>query len=243
MSVVVNFHVPKTGGTTMARKLRAMNGRHHLDLYYPPPMSFLDRRHYPDLRLHWGALVKTISSHNLPYHPPEEFWPGARFIVILRDPLEKMVSAFHHVTRGAPHMTFMKDVPAEWRDLESFITCHEGRLFKMTRYLAACEPQPNPSKYLDIALDNLKKYHGIGLTERYQDTLKLFSRIIPGLTVDDVRHNQNEDKPERENYRSALSDRMIRLVESACEEDYVLYREAQRLFEEQLAALARNPAP
>lgn len=235
MSVIINFHLPKTGGTTMGLKLREVYGPRHVDLYYPPPMGFLDRRHYPDLRLHWGTF-KSISSHNLPYHPPEEFWPGARFAIILREPLERVVSAFHHVNRRAQHMNFMKHVPDEWADLKSFLLSKEGRKFRMTPYLAGFLGEITP-KMVDLAATTLNKYDIVGLTERYVDTLAVFSQYVPEISANDVRHNDNSDKSQDQQYRHTLSDELVALIEKELAPDYELYHEGLRIFETRMSQL------
>jgi hypothetical protein len=48
---------------------------------------------YPLLRrTYWYACC--LDSHDLRYVPPEQFWPGARFSIILRDPIERCLSTY-----------------------------------------------------------------------------------------------------------------------------------------------------
>jgi hypothetical protein len=58
-----------------------------------PNAQPIRRELYPLLRrTYWYA--RSIDSHDLRYVPPEDFWPGARFSIILRDPVERFLSSY-----------------------------------------------------------------------------------------------------------------------------------------------------
>ena len=73
--------------------LDVMHGDRLVFIGRMPAVQPIRRELYPLLRrTYWYA--RSIDSHDLRYVPPEQFWPGARFAVILREPVERFLSSY-----------------------------------------------------------------------------------------------------------------------------------------------------
>lgn len=90
---------------------------------------------------------------------------------------------------------------------------------------------------VDLAATTLNKYDIVGLTERYVDTLAVFSQYVPEISANDVRHNDNSDKSQDQQYRHTLSDELVALIEKELAPDYELYHEGLRIFETRMSQL------
>jgi Sulfotransferase family len=92
-SVLISCHVAKTGGTSFRAMLASVHGDRLVLIARMPNAQPIRRELYPLLRWnYWYA--RSIDSHDLRYTPPEQFWPGARFSIILRDPVERFLSSY-----------------------------------------------------------------------------------------------------------------------------------------------------
>lgn len=232
MSVLINCHIPKTGGTSIASLLRQAYGSRHIDLYYPPPCLPLDVKYYPQLRRYWG-IAKSLSSHQLRYFPPENFWPDAKFIVFFRDPLELVISAYQHLIRGAPHFEHASQQPDCLKSIEAFAS-QISQCDTQTRFLAGCPPDMEmSSRHLDLALGQLERYDYIGLTERYEESTSIIAKDYPEFSGINVHENRNPLRGTRR-YRDELTSSQIAFIEQHNKFDIVLYARVLDLFEDRL---------
>ena len=92
-----------------------------------------------------------------------------------------------------------------------------------------------PGKMLQIGrrYPFLDDFYFIGITERFEESLQLFCRLIGRpVPVESLRKNVNPDKKLRQPY--ALPPEQRHELEALYEEEYELYRYAQYRLEEQL---------
>lgn len=92
---LVSCHIPKAAGNSLLRLLQSRYGTSVLQ-YWPqaPPIS---GEHYRFLRDAY-AHCRALDSHALRHVDTRSFWPEARFLVVLREPVERAFS-FYHFTR------------------------------------------------------------------------------------------------------------------------------------------------
>ena len=225
--MLFNFHIPKTGGTAMDTLLQASHGIRHVQLYYQPPFPFLPASEYRKLRSYYGE-AESLSSHNVRRLDPEEFWPGAKFMVVLRDPVERFCSAFFHLQRIAPHQKYGRVPPSS---IEDYIFHQHEEQNVMVRFLCGLIPGDTlePS-HLDEAVAELHKYDIFGLTEDMPETIRRVRSLVPTVVETMSRENINPNREADATYRSKLPEAIIRLIEQHNALDIALYDYASKLF-------------
>jgi hypothetical protein len=168
-TVLVSCHIPKTGGTSFRRLLQKHHGDRLVLLTRMPQSQPVRRELFPLLRRnYWYA--RSIDSHDLRYVPPVEFWPGARFAIILRDPVERFLS-FYFFRRHHTGLALQLKDPSEIerrleRDFPPFSAFLEQFAEYQTRFLAwASFFKPADRSTLEEATKALNYYDYIGFTE------------------------------------------------------------------------------
>jgi hypothetical protein len=205
------MHIPKTAGTSMRNVVRASVAPDQLQEVYEnqlnlaaPDLEFVTR-----LKARTHRLQVVFGHFSFGVHRLLDI-ENARYLVMLRDPIQRAVSFFGHASRESqsPHHraikngTTLKQLILSHRAPElnnhavRMLVC-QGRWAPPT-YNSASEPQPidqllNPS-HLDQAIDHIQKHFCfVGTTERFAESLSLLphalgappfnSREIPRLNV------------------------------------------------------------
>ena len=231
MSTIINAHIPKTGGTSFAKVLKNTYGHHHLDLYYPPPFENLLEKYYYLLPYYWRYHARSISSHNIRYYPPERFWPEARFVIFLRNPIERSVSSYLHAKRRAPHMKYGNLVPDYCESLHTWFSV-DNEINTMTRFLNTLNGGGHRDKKdFEDALKQLEQYHYIGITERFAESVALIRQDVPELSAQIGYYNTNPNKKPDTGYAEQLSDAELSVVKKHNHLDIDLYNAAVEMFD------------
>ena len=159
-SIMIIFtHIPKTAGTTLKSILRNNFGIYHVDsIKVKKPVYTAD-----DLRFAKRVFfkVKAITGHNLVNPPANLQVEGAQLITMLRDPVTRCASHYQDLTqRGNLKLSF-----EEWIKQEK----NQNAMVKII----------SGSNDLQSAKELLKHhYHFVGISERFQDSLKLLNIIL-----------------------------------------------------------------
>lgn len=159
-SIMIIFtHIPKTAGTTLKSILRNNFGIYHVDsIKVKKPVYTAD-----DLRFAKRVFfkVKAITGHNLVNPPANLQVEGAQLITMLRDPVTRCASHYQDLTqRGNLKLSF-----EEW--------------IKQGKNQNAMVKIISGSNDLQSAKELLKHhYHLVGISERFQDSLKLLKIIL-----------------------------------------------------------------
>ena len=148
-------------------------------------------------------------------------------MVVLRDPVERVISGYYHTTRGAELFRYSVSVPVS---LEQYVCDINSQNF-MVRFLSRCVgPALVANEYLLKAIDELYKYDIVGLTEDMPKTIERVKSLVPTV-VEKMSHvNANPDKEKGVVYRSKVPNSIIRLIEHHNALDLALYDSAQKLF-------------
>ena len=235
-------HIPKTGGTTLNSLLahQCRTGQFHeimmrgMSLVYPKP-TFLPRSlisHSKIRRLRHAIKkqrnLQVIHGHfdmSLGKVLPDD----TRFITLLRDPVQRAISHYHHYLRLVTdpiHPLAKRSSLSDWVNNSGLVEMDNGQ----TRRLAGALHLPFgsiTSKILTQAKTNLvEKFVVFGLTERLDESQILFHREFSwplyryhALNVDDLHMSRPELHPN-----------VLNVIERCNRFDLELYQFASQLF-------------
>ena len=192
--VPLYLHIPKTAGTTLTSCIyegcctqpyyRAEQGRLHSGIYYYPgnfhkkadpetPDSVIRTLERPDITAVVGHFTYGIHEH---------ISRPSTYLTVVRAPLTRVMSLFHHIRTFKSH-GWRDDVVAKRMSIETFIETYRCREADndQTRRLSGLEPpfgQCTP-EMLEIAKSNLDRSFAVaGITERFDETLVLMRRVF-----------------------------------------------------------------
>ena len=207
--IILFTHIGKTGGMSL----------HEILLARFPPDEMIGHKAERDFfySVKYLALgqVGCISGHfgyGLHAMLPRTVRP--LYVTILRDPFERLRSLYWYRPELREKVTFEQFVrsPNRWRNM-------------MTEYVCGFAYEPSAA----LAMHRLARdYACFGITERFDESLDW---ICPTLNLGEpayARLNITEDKPEMDEDERP---RLRALLEAEDAEDFILYREANRIFD------------
>ena len=172
---LVFMHIPKTAGTTLVSSLMwnyPVRSSLRLNLLGQPLSQLdsipLERRR--DLRLLYG---------HLPYGVHEHIPRRCSYVTIVREPVERVISAYKYVLK-TPHHRDHNRVIKEGMSLEGFVQNFwvDARISRQTRQLCNTYDRPLGERDLARAKGNLERFLVVGLTERFEETFVLLRRAL-----------------------------------------------------------------
>lgn len=186
-SPTIFLHVPKTAGTTLRE---IINRQFRPDLVYAVYNTDPAFRGLDDLKQltpeQWGGL-RVVLGH-LDYGVAAWAPPESRFVTILREPQDRVISLYHH------QMTLYRS-PEQRLTIPDHIV---GRKMiqcdnHQTRILSGENPDFGECRQsmLDQAIENMEtRFDVVGLTERFDESLLLmcaaFEWVIPFYAEENV---------------------------------------------------------
>lgn len=230
------LHVPKTAGTTLRSILEQNYPRatiHYTDPGSPDPFG-----DFTALRPEKRAQFKVISGHyNFGFHTL--LANDSVYITMLREPVERSLSEFYHITRNADH-GLHEIVRSGQMDLEGYLN-HLTSIYLDNRQMrlfageAEESDRGNPSspEMLTTAKENLKNHFPvIGMTEHFDESLLLIKKLLGWQQTYYTRQNVGSNRPKQESIPT--HERELLLAHN--QYDLALYAYAQTLFEAQVQA-------
>lgn len=229
-SVLLSCHIPKTGGTSFRRMFESKYNDRLVLLNRMPQAQPIRRELYPLLGKHYW-FARAIDSHDLRYVPPEQFWPGAKFSIILRDPVERFLSMyfFRRYYAGATLRSNDDSETEKWLDanfpsLELFL---EQFSAYQTRFVAwASFFKPATAAHLETALRNLEAYDYIGFSECADDFPAVVAADFPELKGSAFPRENVTPKADQRSWGDRVSSDVLRRVREQHEFDRRLYEAA-----------------
>jgi hypothetical protein len=221
--LVVFVHIRKTAGTTVRQIIRRQYPRDQTRMirnYFVEPERSFDVARSLAARPPEG--LRAVHGHIL-------FWPdlpwvaGTRFFAFLRDPIERTISHYYWLRERSPHFA---------KSLEDALK--HGRIHDnlQTRVIAGAMPFVATEETLEQALANLDRLAAIGLTERFDESLVLLTRVFGWQPMAYTPANVTANRPPREEFGPET----LAVVEQYNSLDLELYRTAKARFAREVAA-------
>lgn len=225
--VVIFLHIPKACGTTLAKLL----GR-----WCEPGQVFHVGRATPtDARARLSARaaepgppLRLVTGHAA--FGLHEALPGpARYITVLRDPVERVLSSFHYIVRTPQHR-----LHAAVKSGELGLGALAARFAnQQTRFLCGSLSQEPDAASLERAKEHLRTHFAVaGLAERFEESALLIHRAFGRP----LRPYASENVGTRGPSGSQAGAEERRAVGTANELDLELYEFVKARFCEQIAA-------
>lgn len=209
-------HIPKTAGTSLRNAAERYFGDRILRDYGPTAKATS-----PEILEHVYAtpnrrkLIKLLESRqiamiagHIPYAAYADLIPPEKVLVVLREPVQRVVSEYHHAAR--------------------FGDCR--------RKLVDFAARPLQRNKQSLFVDGLDLSHAalVGLSERYADSLALL-KTRTGLALPILEHNLNPNKALSDEYLVTEEEREgVRALNA---DDVILYDRVLALFSKTFAAL------
>jgi len=229
--LVISIHIPKTGGTSLVETASQVYKRNCLRLSYTPTLE----EAYHELCKKGIYNTRFIHGH-IPYGLHEFLPPDVeyKYIIFLRNPYDRLLSLynFSFYTRSNPpvfDLSFTK-----WFKREKTATIRND----MTRIIAN-----TPKNFLGIvtikdkitykdylkAVENLKNFYFIGLTETYTKSLNALANCLGWNFI--PYQEKIYSYPDRIKIED-LSDEEVLMISKTQKYDILLYDKAKEIAEQ-----------
>jgi len=223
-------HIPKAAGTSLHRILRKNYPRGSLHTVVDAGVSMaVLQRLSPDRK----RRIRVVKGH-MPFGQHVHFEEPHLYVTVVRDPVDRIVSLYHHARRTGPrHYLHEAASRMSLAELVRADVTQETRDHQ-TRFVAG-EEDPNcplGQETLARAIDNLeRRFAVVGVTDRFDETLVLFRRRLGWRTIAHLPLNVGDA-----GQRAALDPDAVEAIRERNALDLELYAAAKRLFEEAIAA-------
>jgi len=238
MTPVVFVHIPRTAGTSFGRLLDAVHAGRPIETFYGDPEHPVVNAKIERFRAlppPAKAAIALVRGHVVYRFDPA--FDDAHHVTLLREPLARLVSYYHYALRERHH--YLHDYLMQRRlGLEDFLGSDASIDLDNYQVRAVCgRAFASPRERVTQADCDVAKYrlaHGFkafGLTERFDDSLALFSRTLGWQLPGPVRVNTGAYDPRLE-VSAACRSRFLEKNRF----DQELHEFARDLFESRFAA-------
>ncbi len=230
MRPIIFVHIPKTGGMSFVPIITRNFHRKSVINLDGPLVSCAARLNA--LPEQTRAAIKCIYGH-VPYGLHDSLARAAVYITLLRNPVDRMVSAYYYSLRR-PEWGFHEDIIKQRLSLHDFVAgeaseeLHNGQ----TRMLSGSDEPVCTADALNMARRNLSQEFVLaGLTERFDESVLLCRRLLGLGGGFYQRKNVNRHRPPLHE----IPPRTVALIEKRNSLDVELYDVAVRDFERLIA--------
>ena len=223
---IIFLHLPKTAGTTLNRLIE---WEYRIsEMYSVDPVlfewSYAHLRSLPKKRL---SKTRIFKGHML-FGLHEVLPQPSTYITVLRNPVDRVLSAFYFMRSYKLHPYYWKLRRKKWT-LEEYVKRSTRDNVQCKIIANANYHLPCTQEILDRALDHLDRYFSvIGLSERFEESLALMKLRFGWQLTSYSAFNVTRSRPKRQDLPQAS----LNLITERNRFDVVLYNHAAKLFEE-----------
>jgi hypothetical protein len=243
--VCLFLHLPKTAGTTLKACLydEYAVASDEGDTWFRDGIYYFPYGFHKARRPRFTRRVRAALAHDDLRAVTGHFWFGLHrhvprpsvYVTLLRDPVERVVSLYHHVLKVEGELLH-EEVVARGASLAEFVAgfgCREVDN-DQTRRIAGVEPPFGEvdGAVLAQAQRNLREFAFVGVTERFDESLVALRRRLGWEYVLYLPALVNRERPAV----SSLPPETVAAVAARNEHDAALYEYANRLLDAEVAA-------
>src|SRR5436190_9684556 len=229
---IIFLHVPKSAGTTLNRLIEWEYPL--LAMYTVDPVLFRWSRErlwrLPKRRLKRFRVFKGHMKFGLHEVLPQP----ATYITVLRDPIDRMISAFYFMHTYKLHPNYWKFRREGWT-LEDFVKRWPKANLQTKMIAGADYDAPCTAEILRKAKENLQYFSVVGLTERFEETLALMKVRFGWKLQSYSSFNVTRARPKKRDLPQSTLD----LIAERNRFDIELYDCVAKIFED---AISQNAA-
>ncbi len=233
-ATTIFVHVPKTAGVSLTRIIEREYGRDAVWRVYGYERA-ADPRNFLDLTADKRAAIRAVVGHmEFGFH--RLLTGPSRYVTILRDPIDRIVSHYHYLVHVAPERP--RDALKGIDSLEAYVTrSPQASVFNngQVRQLGGdlhVPGRPATRHMLEQALRNLEQFAVVGLQERFDESVLLMRQALGWGWPVLARHNTTPNRPGLD----AVDTHTRELITEHNALDLELYKFGRACFERQLAA-------
>lgn len=227
---VVFIHIPKTGGMTLYSMIRDIYKPSELHKINPAMESLEKYRHLPQER---KEKLKAIYGH-MDYRVRELLPPNSRYVTLMRNPVERVISHYHYVRRTANdplRELAMRSSLDDWVARCDLLEMDNGQTRRLLGSTESVRFGECTAEMLERARHNVQQNFAlVGITERFDETYGLMSKLFDWP----IKHYLPRNVAQQRSSIKETPVRTIRLIEKFNALDMELYEHATRLFAERL---------
>ena len=212
---VVILHIPKTAGTSLRKLIQENCPPEDIFYIYSEDSQFTTMQDFNKLTLEEKSKYKIFMGH-ISFNPKLFAGLSPVYITMLRDPVERVLSYYHHVMRRN-----------EWKGrnislLKYIETLGDGQISNhQTRMLNGYPKPPIDEMHLETAIHNLEKYFLIvGTTEHFDEAADAVCAYFGWEYETTFRENVSEER----NHIDYYSEYEIDKIKELNEFDLKLYK-------------------
>lgn len=228
---IVFIHIPKTGGMTLYSMIRDIYKPSELHKINPAMESIEKYRHLPQER---KEKLKAIYGH-MDYRVRELLPPNSRYVTLMRNPVERVISHYHYVRRTANdplRELAMQSSLDDWVARCDLLEMDNGQTRRLLGSAESAKFGECMAEMLERARHNVQQNFAlVGITERFDETYGLMSKLFGWPIKNYAPRNVAQQ-------RSSIKEipiRTIRLIEKFNALDMELYEHASRLFADRIS--------
>lgn len=225
---VIFLHIPKTGGRSLENILLRKYSKEEVLVNVHKQMGEIAE--WPDER---KRKVRYLQGH-FAYGAHEVFPQGCRYITMLREPVERVISLYYFLKRTTSH-PLCQVIANDKMGLEEFLTSGISDEISndQTRLIAGVSTgaQAGAADMLELAKNNIEnKFILAGLVEKFDDTLVLLKRRLGLKNIYYGIRNQTINRPMKEE----ISESALSLICERNQADLDLYAFAKDRMDEEI---------
>ena len=230
---LIFLHIPKAAGTTLhqvlewqypRRSIFTVDGAHVQE-------SIQELKNLPEFK---RARLRCVKGH-LPFGLHHHLPRPATYITVLRDPIDRIISHYYFVLQTPKHYLY-RNIVSQKMTLEQYVRSglspelDNGQvrfLCGNPRVDAVSGRDPVSREDLLSAKKNLKEcFIGVGLSERFDETVLMFSKLLDWKHV----YYAKENVTGKRSSKPTISKSVIQAIEENNDLDMELYKYAKGMF-------------